>query len=406
VSGWTGAVGLAGLILALYLLTGSGFGSITKTLICLAATAAPMLAWDILVERVHRNPSTGLDYDRPDALSHTLARLPVKVIGLWATWAVIAFAYWSLKTYAAPAYAWYLALARDLLPFLLPASVLYIAFVDRYATEPKDGCWQAGLLVLGRWREIDRDALREHALAWTIKAFFLAFMCSILPGNIVRLTARPIWMEAWAIVPIVHWLVTLLFTIDICFATVGYVATFRVTDSHVRSSNPLWSGWVFALICYPPFVLMNAGGPLGYATNQDWIFWLKDKPVLLGLWGGVIVALIAVYTFATVAFGLRFSNLTHRGILTHGTYAWTKHPAYLTKNIYWWVVHMPFLATAGTGTALQNTALLLLVNLVYYIRAKTEEAHLGTDPDYRAYAAWIAENGLMAQLARLIPRFR
>ena len=43
--------------------------------------------------------------------------------------------------------------------------------------------------------------------------------------------------------------------------------------------------------------------------------------------------------------GPRFSNLTHRGILTHGPYAWSKHPAYLSKNLFWWLSSLPFLAT-------------------------------------------------------------
>ena len=40
--------------------------------------------------------------------------------------------------------------------------------------------------------------------------------------------------------------------------------------------------------------------------------------MLLALIGAVLVALTAIYAWATVAFGIRFSNLTHRGILTHG----------------------------------------------------------------------------------------
>ena len=65
----------------------------------------------------------------------------------------------------------------------------------------------------------------------------------------------------------------------------------------------------------------------------------------MGAW---LVFLTAVYAWATVAFGFRFSNLTHRGILTHGPYAWTKHPAYVSKNLFWWCAVLPFLATSGS----------------------------------------------------------
>ena len=38
---------------------------------------------------------------------------------------------------------------------------------------------------------------------------------------------------------------------------------------------------------------------------------------------------------------VRFSNLTYRGVLTNGPYAFTRHPAYLSKNLFWWCASMP-----------------------------------------------------------------
>ncbi len=109
--------------------------------------------------------------------------------------------------------------------------------------------------------------------------------------------------------------------------------------------------------------------------------------------GGALVLLTGFYAWATVIFGLRFSNLTHRGIITNGPYRVLKHPAYWSKNLYWWLLHMPFLSTMGTEVALKNSALLLLVNGVYIFRAKTEEKHLLHDPVYREYSDWMAQNG-------------
>jgi hypothetical protein len=54
------------------------------------------------------------------------------------------------------------------------------------------------------------------------------------------------------------------FMVDVCFATVGYVLTMKPLDAHIRSANPYAAGWIAALICYPPFILMNPGGPLDY----------------------------------------------------------------------------------------------------------------------------------------------
>ncbi|MFN5825141.1 MAG: methyltransferase family protein, partial [Sphingomonadales bacterium] len=189
-------------------------------------------------------------------------------------------------------------------------------------------------------------------------------------------------------------LIAAMFVVDVQFATVGYMLTMKPLDAHIRTANPYLSGWVAALICYPPFILMNNGGPLDYhVATSDWAYWFEGQTLLLWVWGAILVLLTAIYAWATVAFGLRFSNLTHRGILTHGPYRWTKHPAYLSKNAYWWLATLPFLVTSGSMTdMIRNTALLILVSAVYYWRAKTEEKHLLSDPAYAEYAAWMDRN--------------
>ena len=112
-----------------------------------------------------------------------------------------------------------------------------------------------------------------------------------------------------------------------------------------------------------------------------------------------LAVLTGVYAWATVAFGLRFSNLTHRGIITNGPYRFTKHPAYLAKNLFWWLFALPFLTLSGSWTeGLRNTVLMGVVSGVYYWRARTEERHLGADPAYRAYAAWMDRHGPVPRL--------
>ncbi|MFM5913623.1 MAG: methyltransferase family protein, partial [Chakrabartia godavariana] len=195
-------------------------------------------------------------------------------------------------------------------------------------------------------------------------------------------------------VALASWLISVMFVIDVAFATVGYLLTMKPLDAHIRTANPHMQGWVAALICYPPFVLMVEGGVLYYQVgtwgDNSWHHWLDGSPVLLSLWGGVLVFLTTAYAWATVAFGLRFSNLTHRGVITNGPYAFTKHPAYLAKNSYWWLATLPFLVTTDNMVdVVRNTVTLALVSAVYYWRARTEEKHLSSDPAYIAYAEWM-----------------
>ena len=77
-----------------------------------------------------------------------------------------------------------------------------------------------------------------------------------------------------------------------------------------------------------------------------------------------------------------FSNLTNRGIITNGVYAWCKHPAYVSKNLSWWLIAVPFVYYDKTTylSVLRDCAALLALNGIYFLRARTEERHLSSDP--------------------------
>ena len=126
----------------------------------------------------------------------------------------------------------------------------------------------------------------------------------------------------------------------------------------------------------------------------------------LWVWAGCLAFLTAAYAWATVAFGMRFSNLTYRGVLTHGPYQFTRHPAYLSKNLFWWCSAMPFLVTGSPVEAIRNTVFLGCVSGIYYWRARTEEAHLlAEDAKYREYHAWMARHGaITAPLTRFLSK--
>jgi protein-S-isoprenylcysteine O-methyltransferase Ste14 len=371
-----------------------------------AACGIPMVLWSVLVDKVHRNPTTGIDWSAPKPLAATLDVSLVKLAGLWATWGAIAAAYALGRWYWQGNYLFAMKLFEAIAPALFVASIPYALWLDRYLVEPRDGAWHLGQWLVGQpgW---DRDEIAHHLRAWAVKGFFLAFMVSIVPGGFAVVINTPLDPLLHDPVALAQWLITLTFVVDVGFATVGYALTLKPLDAHIRSANPYLAAWVAALICYPPFVLMNNGGVLDYHPGTaEWTHWMQGQPALLALTGAILLALTAVYAWATVAFGLRFSNLTHRGILTHGPYAWTKHPAYLSKNAFWWLSSLPFLATTGSlADAARNTAILAMVSAIYYWRAKTEEKHLGADPDYRAYAAWMERHGpITRRIEKLIGR--
>jgi protein-S-isoprenylcysteine O-methyltransferase Ste14 len=198
-------------------------------------------------------------------------------------------------------------------------------------------------------------------------------------------------------------LIDLFYLLDVLLAAIAYTLTLRLLGSHIRSVEPSIGGWVVCVCCYPPFNTVT-GKFLPY--DQDNLFWGKvfaGTPALYVAWGSIILVLVGIYMWSTAAFGLRFSNLTHRGVITNGTYRWSKHPAYISKNLSWWLISVPFIAGAGWLQAVQSCLLLGGVNLIYYLRARTEERHMGRDPVYRDYAAFIARDGLFARLRRIRP---
>src|ERR1700712_2710695 len=257
-------------------------------------------------------------------------------------------------------------------PFLFVLSVPYVIWIDTRLKNPRDGAWALGQWLMGTGKA-DHAAIADHLRSWAVKGFYLAFMLSIVPGGFGEVVSRP-WADIiMSPVSVSNYLISFMFMIDVAMATVGYVLTMKPLDAHIRSATPYAEGWVAALICYPPFILMNGGGPLDYHQGtMDWNFWIGAQPAVLAIWGGALVLLTAIYAWATVAFGLRFSNLTHRGILTHGPYAFAKHPAYLAKNAFWWLSTLPFLVTSGSMIdAVRNTMIMGAVSAVSWWRAET-----------------------------------
>lgn len=397
--GWAGLIGLALWVMfaRTYGLQGPYAG-----MAAVVACGMPMILWSLLVDKVHRGPSTGIEWGRPlRPVSESFDISLVKLTGLWATWVIIAVLYCIGRWYWRGQYLFAMEVMGQAIAAVLILSVPYVIWIDRRLAEPRDGAYAFGQFLLNLGTP-DREALHEHLRSWGVKGFFTAFMISIVPGNfadVIRPSTDEILMNP---VTLARWLISAMFLVDVAFATVGYLMTLRPLDAHIRSANPYAAGWMAALICYPPFLLMSDGGPLDYHPGtQDWVAWMDGHPVLLTATGLMLVVLTGIYAWATVAFGLRFSNLTNRGILTHGPYRWSKHPAYLSKNAFWWLATLPFFATTGNLTdMIRNTVLLAMINGVYYWRARTEERHLMADADYQTYAAWMDRNAPLPRLSR------
>ena len=177
----------------------------------------------------------------------------------------------------------------------------------------------------------------------------------------------------------------LILIVDVLWFTAGYLIELPALRNGIRSVDPTWTGWLAALLCYPPFNQLTVA-ILGSELTELPQF--ADPITRLVLWS-LILVLMGIYASASVALGFKASNLTHRGIVTRGPYRLIRHPAYTCKNMAWWIGSAPLVSVAfahSTAAGLQALASVAGWTLLYVLRALTEEEHLrSVDGDYAAY---------------------
>ena len=371
------------------------------TIFCLLATVIPLWLYDFIFARVYNRPSTNLSAQRskPDR-----RRVVIKLIGLYATFALILFCYYLIPMYRAPFYKPYFYLIGTLLFIAIPVGAIYFWEMDGRLKNPYDEYWRLGCFLTGRFKEAKPSILAEHARAWFIKAFFSPIMFAVLVEYVQFLSTFQ-WKNI-SFLDTFNYLLTFTYTLDVLYATLGFVLTLRIFDTHIRSTDTTILGWIVCLACYYPFNNWFGIGLFNYEDNVSWIGWLGQYPFFYYACGSLIILLNLVYGLASVALGYRWSNLAYRGIITSGPYRFSKHPAYITKMAYWWLISLPFLSMEGPLIAFQHTLALIAISLIYYLRAKTEENHLSNYPEYVQYANWMNEHGIFSFVGKIFPALR
>ena len=389
-------IGLIAFLLSLFSVKYFGlFNSVAdQALYVSLCTAALIFLFEFVFFKTYRRASTGLNFETSNP---SLLRTFVKFLGLLGSLGFIAFLYWLFPEYHGDFYNQYYVMLSRILPFFLLLAIPYIYFVDRYQVEPLDSYYQVGQICLFNFGKVNWRSLKNHFLGWLIKGFFLPLMFTYLSQDINHFN-RVDFSKMNDFKSYFDFLYDLIFAIDVGIVSMGYMMSFRLTDTHLRSAEPTSLGWLVALFCYQPFWSLFSRQYIDYDNHKGWATWFANSPLMYEVWGCVILFLFSIYVWSSLNFGCRFSNLTHRGILTNGPYRWTKHPAYLSKCTAWWLISLPFLVSESWSESLRRSLLLLILNGVYFLRARTEERHLSQDPVYSQYAEWIQENGIFSKL--------
>jgi protein-S-isoprenylcysteine O-methyltransferase Ste14 len=184
-----------------------------------------------------------------------------------------------------------------------------------------------------------------------------------------------------------YWLIfKIILFFDVLFFTLGYLIELPCLQNSIKSVETSVLGWAVALACYPPFNDVTLKLFAWHSTDfpnfsNSWLFYFFSFLLLFCM---------GVYSWASWSLGLKASNLTHRGIISTGAYAFVRHPAYFFKNLAWWVGGIPAIL-AGFSRDFSDGFFIVFClagwSTLYFLRAITEERHLmSVDDDYLLYS--------------------
>lgn len=246
-----------------------------------------------------------------------------------------------------------------------------------------------------------------------IKVFFGTLMTSFLNNNIYiiieNVTAiKQIFGNALAnsnfdlikdlVIQNQHFLwnfaILILFSIDISIFIIGYLTETTFLRNKIRTVDTNIMGVLFCLVCYPPFNIAT-NRFVGWNQNDNAFAYGGENAVLAWSLRFLALFFLIIYTSASVALGTKASNLTNRGTVSVFPYNIIRHPAYISKNLFWLFTTIPFLLVnfhSPDFNLIQylSYAIPILCSwitwaTIYYFRAIYEERHLMQDPDYQEY---------------------
>lgn len=169
-------------------------------------------------------------------------------------------------------------------------------------------------------------------------------------------------------------IISFIFLIDTLVFALCYLFEADILHNKLRTVEQTFFGWTVTLLCYPPFNALG-GNYLSWPATIFPEFYNIFLNFIIRL---SILFLFFIYLWSTLSLGTKASNLTNRGIVSCGPYAVVRHPAYITKNLAWWISIIPVISPF-------NIMSMFCWSLIYFFRAITEERHLIRDPDYQKY---------------------
>ncbi len=311
-------------------------------------------------------------------LKHNLKHYAANLILIWAA----ILAYRGINYYAG-------FLRQETQQVLLCLAIAYTVFgLGFHLTAPasritrnKGTLFFSFLKKAANFQNMEKEE-KVNALFLAVKFFFMPMMINFAFDNYFAIKSNiaiignqsSLLSMAGFNIFIFPFILAAMFFIDTAYFSFGYVFDAGFLRNKIRSVEPTLIGWAVTLVCYPPFNSIYGRHITWYAN--DMAQFGSEKATFIAR---VILSLLLLgYLSATIALGTKCSNLTNRGIVTKGPYAFIRHPAYVCKNAMWWITLIPVMSWAAFLSMISWT-------VIYFFRAITEERHLRKDPDYQEY---------------------
>lgn len=285
--------------------------------------------------------------------------------------------------------------------FLIIIKLYFILLIPFYAffdwkSKARIILWFLYNKIIKRNKKNITQAEKTAILAWIVKWFFAPLMIFWLTWHIFELTNN--LYKSYINFDLInqsflsyfnqyffYTAFSLILFVDVLFFTLWYLIEWKIFKNEIISVEPTFFWWFVALASYPP---------LNSTTNTILWWYSTDFPqfsnfyihIILNI---LILILMWIYSWASFSLWLKASNLTNRWIVKNWPYKYIRHPAYLCKNLSWWIWWLPIIIFSISSwnfkTFFYAIIWLSFWSLIYYFRAKTEENHLSLDKDYLEY---------------------
>ena len=200
---------------------------------------------------------------------------------------------------------------------------------------------------------------------------------------------------SWSNLRLYDFLYSLIFGVDLLFATVGYGLSLRVIDAHIRTAEPTMYGWVVALFCYQPFYSLMEPSTSTTTAASPSSAWLAPWPPVRWVWAGGISS-----SSRSTSLRRSRSACASRTSRTAGSSPTARTGSRSTRRTSrrtsrGGCVTIPFIPHGGWEEAIRHS-LLLGVHQHDLLLARQDrgEAPLAR-PAYVAYALWMNDHGTL-----------